>query len=640
MIRCIAVFTYWLLPSAGSAALIPSSDGTVVYDSANNVTWLADANLPATNRFGVALCNGAGPQPCIYASGLMQYKGAQAWVAAMNAANYLGHSDWQIPTTPASDSGCGKTGPNGNSFGFNCTLGALGSLYYSEFGLKAPNTAVSIPPIMAGPFINFQPYLYWSQMFAGQNTGYATFSFDSGFQGANTAPNFLYVLPMIPGKISGTPPSSGTGLDVNPGEQTIYDPVANVTWLANANLAATNTFGLPRCTSPINPAICVNPDGAMTWDSASQFIANMNTTSGTGYFGQTHWQLPPMDQSCTGYNCASAGGPLAELFYEQLKFSQGTPVVSTPAVGVGPFKNFQPYLYWTCEAATIQSACQTDGPSPNFEFSFSFGNGFLGTDLLSNDLYVMAYFVGPPTNSVGGEVPQFSASGITNAASFASGSLVPGSIATIFGTNLTSGTGINIASGLPLPMHFLNVTVTVNGLPAPIFAVDNVAGQQQINFQTPWEVEGLSIAPISVTNNGVTSATIQVPVLNAQPGIFAYNTGGSSFGAILHANFQLADTAHPASGGETVLIYCTGLGPVLPAQQSGSAAIGLAPTVTTPMVTIGGAVAPTSYSGLAPGFVGLYQINAMVPSGLGAGNKSVVITTGTVASKPALLPVQ
>src|SRR5208282_1947188 len=120
--------------------------------------------------------------------------------------------------------------------------------------------------------------------------GNATFSFNSGFQGANTAPNYLYALPMIPGKIAGTPPATGTGLQVNPGGQTVYDPVTNVTWSANANLAATNTFGLPACKDQTSPHLCVNQDGAMNFDSATQFVANMN--AGTGYLGQTNWELP------------------------------------------------------------------------------------------------------------------------------------------------------------------------------------------------------------------------------------------------------------------------------------------------------------------------------------------------------------
>jgi len=629
-----------LLPLPASATLLLSLDGTMVYDTVNKVTWLANANLAATDRFGLPLCNGSSTQPCVNRSGSMSYQAAAAWVAAMNAANYLGHTNWQLPTTPSNDSGCGKTGPNGDSFGFGCSASAMGSLYYNALGLKAPNAAVPIPNSTTGPFSGFQPYLYWSQSSLG-SSGYASFSFNNGFHGANTAPNFLYVLPMIPGKIPGTPAATGNGLQVNPGGETVYDPVADVTWPANANLAATNTFGLPACQTPTSPATCVDQDGAMTWDLAVQFVKNMNSA---GYLGQTNWQLPSIDPSCSGYNCTSGGAsPMGELFYGQLGLSRGMPVVAAPGIVVGSFLDVQPYLYWSCEGATIQDACQTDGPIANQEWSFSFGSGFEGTDILANDLYATAYFVGPPTPTPpagGAGSPQITASGITNAASFASGSLVPGSIATVFGTNLTDSAGINLASSLPLPTQFLNVAVNVNGIPAPIFAVDNVAGRQQVNFQTPWQVAGPSTAAVSVTSNGVAGAAILVPVLDAQPGIFAYSAGDSSFGAILHPNFQLADTSHPASAGETVLIYCTGLGPVSPAQQNGSAAIGAASATATPTVTIGGIAASTTYSGLAPGFVGLYQINAVVPYGLGTGNKPVVITTGTVASNPALLPVQ
>ena len=388
--------------SETSPPLLLSPDGMTVHDAVNNISWLADFNLPASNRFGLPLCTGptADRKTCVNASGLMSYQAAAAWVNAMNTANYLGHRNWQLPTTPITDSGCGKIGPSGNSFGFKCTASALGSLYYNAFGLKAPNTAVPIPSNTVGPFSDFQPYLYWSQTVAIQASfGYATFSFNSGFQGANTGPNFLYALPMIPGKLSGTPPATGNGLEVNPDRQTVYDPVTNVTWLANANLAVTNTFGLPSCQDTTIPTICVNRDGSMTWDSASQFVANMN--AGAGYLGKKNWQLPPSDHSCTGYNCVSIGSPMAELFYGQLGLSQGTPVVVTPNIDVGPFNNLQSYLYWACQGATIQDACQTDGPASGFEWTFSFGNGFLGTDLLQNDFYATAYFVGPNTPTSG-----------------------------------------------------------------------------------------------------------------------------------------------------------------------------------------------------------------------------------------------
>ncbi len=239
-----------------------------------------------------------------------------------------------------------------------------------------------------------------------------------------------------------------------------------------------------------------------------------------------------------------------------------------------------------------------------------------------------------------GPPPQITVGGVTNGASFTPGQMVPGEIASLFGTNLTNATGINLASTLPLPQQFLGVSVMVNGTAAPIFAVDNVRNQQQINFQVPWEVAGQPSATVQVVNNGAPSNTISVPLLNGQPGVFNYSVPGLplAFGAILHANFQLADSAHPAAANETVLIYCTALGLVSPAQQDGVAAVGETRTVATPIVSIGGKQASTSYSGLAPGFVGLYQINAVVPAGLGAGNQAVVIVMGNVNSNLVVLP--
>jgi hypothetical protein len=391
-----------LLPLQTRATLLPSSDGTTVYDTVNSISWLGDANLAASNRFGLPVCNASSTQTCINASGSMSYQAAKAWVAGMNAANYLGHANWQLPTTPIADSGCGFTGPQNNSFGFDCSAGALGSLYYNALGLKAPDTAVPIPNNTAGPFSNFLPYLYWSHtVVTDTGSGYGTFSFNTGFHGSNTKPNFLYVLPMIPGKIPGTPPATGNGLEVNPGGQTVYDPAMNVTWLANANVAATNTFGLPPCKNQGSPKICVNQDGAMNWDSADQLVTNMNTYNGTGYLGRTNWQLPPMDSSCdVTYICASTGDPFGKLFYDQMGLSPGAPVVATPDIAVGAFKHVQPYLYWSCQGATIQDACQADGPAAGFEWSFSFGNGFLGTDVLKNEFYVMAYYPGSPAVTV------------------------------------------------------------------------------------------------------------------------------------------------------------------------------------------------------------------------------------------------
>lgn len=176
----------------------------------------------------------------------------------------------------------------------------------------------------------------------------------------------------------------------------------------------------------------------------------------------------------------------------------------------------------------------------------------------------------------------------------------------------------------------------VNGTAAPLFAIDNVNGQQQINFQVPWNVANQ--ATIQVENDGVLSAGIVVPVVVAQPAVFSYSSGGKTFGAILHSNFQPVDANHPAVIGETVLIYSNGLGAVKPEPVAGTAANGQA-TVATPSVTIGNLAAKVTFSGLAPGFAGLNQINAVIPAGVPAGNQPVIVKVNGAPSPPVLLPI-
>ena len=551
----------------------------------------------------------------------MSYQSAAAWVSAMNATNYLGHTNWQLPTTPTTDKGCGKTGPQNNSFGFDCSLGALGSLYYNALGLKPPNTAVPIPHNTAGPFSNFQPYLYWSQS-PGQG-GNATLSFNSGFQGANTVDNFLYTLPMIPGKISGTPPATGNGLEVNPGGQTVYDPVTNVTWLADANLAATSTFGLPPCNNPTSPALCVNQDGAMTLASANQFIANMNSYNGSGYLGQTSWELPPIDQSCTGYKCADAGNPMAELFYDQLGLSAGTPVAGTPDVAAGPFHNIQPYLYWTCGAAMITDPCGTP-PAPGFEWSFSFGNGFLGTDILMNDLYVTAYFVGNRISASGPVIAE-----VANAEG-ESPAIAPNTWVEIKGVNLAPSGDSRIWQGsdfmgTQMPTELDQVSATVNGKNAYVYYISPT----QINVLTPPDAMNGAVQVV-VTNNGAATGAFTAQAQPLSPSFFVFN--GGPYAAATHVNGTFlgpaslyAGVTTPAQPGETVVLYGNGFGPTSTPVVSGSTAQtgSLSPL---PVIKIGGIAATVQFAGLVA--AGQYQFNVVVPSNLANGDQSITATYG------------
>jgi uncharacterized protein (TIGR03437 family) len=210
----------------------------------------------------------------------------------------------------------------------------------------------------------------------------------------------------------------------------------------------------------------------------------------------------------------------------------------------------------------------------------------------------------------------------------------PGSIFSIFGSNLAVDT--RTALSLPLPVVLGNTRVEINGIAAPLFYVS--AGQ--INAQVPFEASG-STASLVVDNGGSRSVAISLPLASSVPGIFTaqYGTGP---GAVLHtSDYSPVADGSPATSGEIVAIYCTGLGAVTPNVQSGYAAPpGSVPQVVEkPQVTIGGAPAEVLFAGLAPGFVGLYQVNVRVPAGLSGVSLPLVLKT-SLASNTATLSVR
>ncbi len=247
------------------------------------------------------------------------------------------------------------------------------------------------------------------------------------------------------------------------------------------------------------------------------------------------------------------------------------------------------------------------------------------------------------TFEVGGG-PVVNPTGIVNAASFTAGStgVAPGSLASLFGTSLGGVTAG--AAQLPLPTALDNVTVRVNNLSAPLVFVS----PKQINLQIPWEITAPSSATVVLNAGGVNSAPITLALSAANPGIFSVGQSGIGQGAILIANTStLAGPAtiagaQPAAKGSAVSIFCTGLGAVSASQSNGVAAPNsLVTTVATPTVSIGGVNAPVLFSGLAPGFVGLYQVNATVPATAPSGDTvQVVLTISNVASNTVTMAVQ
>jgi uncharacterized protein (TIGR03437 family) len=228
------------------------------------------------------------------------------------------------------------------------------------------------------------------------------------------------------------------------------------------------------------------------------------------------------------------------------------------------------------------------------------------------------------------QVPVVSAGGIVNAGSFAlSASPSPGELVSIFGANLTDMP--DGASTLPLPPTLNNVSVVLGGQPLALLNIF----PGQINAVIPF-----AVAPgptqIVVTRNSQLSQPQTVQVQPAEPGVFttASNGQGQGWVAVVEPDGAeiLADANNPAVAGNAVVIYCSGLGAVTPTGLPAGAAAPLDTlynTVTLAAVTIGGQNAKVLFSGLAPGFAGLYQINAVVPSGVTPGNSvPVVISVG------------
>ncbi len=220
------------------------------------------------------------------------------------------------------------------------------------------------------------------------------------------------------------------------------------------------------------------------------------------------------------------------------------------------------------------------------------------------------------------KLPNPSVSAVTNGASFAAGMLVGGEIATAFGTSLTTGTGINLSSLTLLPGSRVGIgSKLVNGCPATPLAVDNVRRPAADQFSSAGGNRG------TAGGRGSRWSTTAGPAPDGRSSSKSCATRhrqsastslGNTYGATLHADYTLVTPIVPATASRMVLIYCTALGAVSTAQMDGTAANGES-TLALPTVTIGGASAMVTFSGLAPGFVGLNQVNVMVPSGLASG---------------------
>ena len=252
----------------------------------------------------------------------------------------------------------------------------------------------------------------------------------------------------------------------------------------------------------------------------------------------------------------------------------------------------------------------------------------------SGEIYVSNYGNGTIHHVEGSRAPRLTASAVVNAASFAQG-LTPGSLATAFTAGVLDTAGVSSAAGLPLPSSLGGVSVTVGGIAAPIQLIANSNGQEQVNFQVPFEIRGRTSAAVVVTRDGQPSISVNVPVLDVQPAIYS--------GVVVHnADYTLVTPEHPLAAGEFAFVYATGLGRVNNEPATGSAAPSTPPasTMADAQATIAGVPCDVQYAGLAPGFVGVYQMNFRVPENLPSGAQDLIVATASASSPPAKVTIR
>jgi uncharacterized protein (TIGR03437 family) len=242
--------------------------------------------------------------------------------------------------------------------------------------------------------------------------------------------------------------------------------------------------------------------------------------------------------------------------------------------------------------------------------------------------------------------------------------LAPGSYVQISGSNFadpnflvnpTAGDKADFTySSNRLPLAWDYVTVSFDAAASGTLPAISVPGYVEyvstgkVNVWVPWELEGypsVHVKEIYAGSVPIFSNVITAPLATYTPTFFMYSPDN----VVLIADAvdgtcpkpYIIGPSCPAVAGHTVALYANGLGPTSNQPASGDPAPSgslaqLAQTNTTPVVMIGGQQATVSFAGLAPGYVGLYQVNAVIPSGLASGNQPITIAIGGVTSPSSI----
>jgi uncharacterized protein (TIGR03437 family) len=215
---------------------------------------------------------------------------------------------------------------------------------------------------------------------------------------------------------------------------------------------------------------------------------------------------------------------------------------------------------------------------------------------------------------------------------------------TILGDRLANG--VSSASGT-FPPSLVGTAVMIGSTALPL----DYVSLTQVNALLPFSLTPNSTVSLAVQRAGTVSVPLNVTIADVGPAIFSTTGDGTGQGAVVIASSGVLAApvgafpgSQPVARGDFLAIYCTGLGAVNNTPADGAPAPSSAPlatTLATPSVTIGGVPATVSYSGLAPGLVGLYQVNVQVPASVPTGDAvNLATTVGSLTSNTVTVAVR
>ena len=233
--------------------------------------------------------------------------------------------------------------------------------------------------------------------------------------------------------------------------------------------------------------------------------------------------------------------------------------------------------------------------------------------------------------------PDYTQSTIVHGATDAPGPLAPNTLATIYGVNLSANTRALQTSdikgnAMPVTLPGSGTHVLISGINAPIY----YASPTQIKFLVPPNLLPGSTR-LTVVVDGISGREARVQIAPVSPAFFLTSPG---LPAAVDLDGEVITAAHRVSAGEWAILYATGLGDTVPRAISGQLVKQPTPLAALVTVLLDGVPADINYAGLAPGYVGLYQINVMVPLGTSDLPEIRLDVDGALSPEGVFLPVR